>query len=243
MLAKHAAKMTWQQFIDTKQDITTYPHEGIYHNTVTDLAKHLRANVGGVVSTRPLRRLNSWKAIPILQAANRDHLHHQGQYQCTLNIFIDGLQVSWYKPDDVVIVSLTLPTLKVPHQVGAVLRLCLWIGTEEPNELKWRVHNLNVKKVLGHAQKGEFDGHKHHITMNLDWGPHLRTNPWSRPSPAQVRGLGPHLCAHLWSRPSLAHKSVFRALPCAQIRGRGPHLCANPWSGPSLTRKSVVPAF
>ena len=145
---------------------TTYQHVGIYGNRVTDLAKCLRANVGGVVSTWQSRRLNPWKAIPMyLQAANRDHLHHQSQYQRTLNIFNDGLNVSC--SDDVVMVSLTLPTLRVPHQVSAVLRFCHRMGTEEPNELKLRLRNLNLKKVLGHAQKGKVDGHKYRMDWSL----------------------------------------------------------------------------
>ena len=170
LLAKHAGKSTWKQFIDTKQDISDDQHLGIYRNKVTRLAKSLRANVGGVVFTRRSSRLDPWKAIPLyLQIANRDHLHHEGTYKRSINIFIDGCEVACYKPAGVVTLSLTLPTLRVPHQVSAVLRLCHWMGTEEPNELKLRLRNLKLKEVLTDAQKGAFDGHRYRITMNLDW--------------------------------------------------------------------------
>ena len=126
LLAKHAGKSTWKQFIDTKQDISDDQHLGIYRNKVTRLAKSLRANVGGVVFTRRSSRLDPWKAIPLyLQIANRNHLHHEGTYKRSINIFIDGCEVACYKPAGVVTLSLTLPTLRVPHQVSAVLHLSL----------------------------------------------------------------------------------------------------------------------
>ena len=62
----------------------------------------------------------------------RDGLHHPGNYPKYLGVFIDGCQVdAKYGSDGVVMVALTLPTTRCPHQLGSILRLGFWKGKED----------------------------------------------------------------------------------------------------------------